>query len=116
VQLLQTLPLLRTSRKQLQAMKTTPPELSAALKAGSSLEVLRQRARASSAAFTQRQHQHVRRQGSFVSPRCGQARRSKGGARNTGIYFKKRIAQRQHAIASDRCERTRGGSAHVAHG
>ena len=32
------------------------------------------------------------------------------------VYFKQQIAQRQHAIASDRCERTRGGSAHVAHG
>ncbi len=51
-----------------------------------------------------------------TSPRCGQARRSKGGARNTGIYFKQRSAQKQHAPASNRGERTRGGGAHVTHG
>jgi hypothetical protein len=41
---------------------STPPVLSAAIKAGSSLEVLRQRARACSASFTQSKHQHVREQ------------------------------------------------------
>jgi hypothetical protein len=56
VQLLHNLPLFMTSGKQLQVMKTTPSELSAALRAGSSPEMLRQRARANNAAFTQRQN------------------------------------------------------------